>query len=142
MESQKMKPAIKAQWVAALRSGKYQQTKGRLAVVEDGKPVAFCCLGVLCDLAVKAGAVKADYSAPEAVYDDNYLSLPLKVSTWAGLGGASNPYVPFASVTEERSMLAALNDGTRVWDEEAQNNIQAIRPHSFAEIADIIEEHL
>lgn len=37
-------------WVKALRSGKYQQGKGAL---RDGE--GFCCLGVLADLAVKAG---------------------------------------------------------------------------------------
>jgi len=34
-----------AEWVAALRSGKYQQTQGTLT---DG--VGFCCLGVACDV--------------------------------------------------------------------------------------------
>jgi hypothetical protein len=34
----KMDPEVKAVWIAALRSGKYQQGRG------------FCCHGVLCDL--------------------------------------------------------------------------------------------
>lgn len=34
-------------WIAALRSGKYKQTRGRL---QDGD--GFCCLGVLCDSVV------------------------------------------------------------------------------------------
>jgi hypothetical protein len=37
-------------WVQALESDEYQQTKGCL---KDS--IGFCCLGVLCDLAVKAG---------------------------------------------------------------------------------------
>lgn len=37
-------------WIAALRSGKYKQTK---AALRDSK--GFCCLGVLCDLAAKDG---------------------------------------------------------------------------------------
>lgn len=36
---------IKKQWIKALRSGKYKQTRGRLK--GDG---GFCCLGVLCDV--------------------------------------------------------------------------------------------
>ncbi|SRR6266851_385778 len=41
-----MNADIKEKWVAALRSGKYQQTReGYLQ--KDGR---FCCLGVLCDL--------------------------------------------------------------------------------------------
>lgn len=45
-----MNPEIKAKWVAALRSGEYKQ--GRAYLRFDG---AHCCLGVLCELAVKAG---------------------------------------------------------------------------------------
>lgn len=37
-------------WVAALRSGEYEQARYQL---NSGK--GFCCLGVLCDLAVKDG---------------------------------------------------------------------------------------
>lgn len=41
-----MDPKLKAEWVAALRSGKYQQGTGELRSKHD----EFCCLGVLCDL--------------------------------------------------------------------------------------------
>jgi len=40
-----MDAKLKADWVAALRSGDYQQ--GRDCLLSDG---AFCCLGVLCDV--------------------------------------------------------------------------------------------
>ena len=40
-----MNPELKAKWVAALRSGKYEQARCQLS---DG--VGFCCLGVLCEL--------------------------------------------------------------------------------------------
>ena len=36
---------LKDQWVAALRSGKYEQGRGLL--LKDDK---FCCIGVLCDI--------------------------------------------------------------------------------------------
>jgi hypothetical protein len=39
-------------WVDALRSGEYQQCQQRLA---DGS--GFCCLGVACDLALRAGII-------------------------------------------------------------------------------------
>jgi hypothetical protein len=49
-----MNAEIKAKWVAALRSGKYAQTRGALCntkVAEDHKQVlSYCCLGVLCDI--------------------------------------------------------------------------------------------
>ena len=43
-----MKPAVKAKWCKALRSGKYRQTYGTL--VEDAEHQghkSYCCLGVL-----------------------------------------------------------------------------------------------
>ena len=47
-----MIPRIKKLWVKALRSGKYKQ--GRNALCHAGR---YCCLGVLCDIAVKQGAM-------------------------------------------------------------------------------------
>src|SRR5687767_3496429 len=41
----RMDPEVKARWVAALRSGEYQQARMRL---RNGD--AMCCLGVLCNL--------------------------------------------------------------------------------------------
>lgn len=41
----KMDPALKANWVEALRSGEYEQARGALS---DGN--GFCCLGVLCKI--------------------------------------------------------------------------------------------
>lgn len=41
-----MKKEIADKWVAALRSGKYQQGKNVLSANEN----SFCCLGVLCDV--------------------------------------------------------------------------------------------
>lgn len=48
-------------WLTALRSGKYQQTQHRLK-----RDNSFCCLGVLCDLAVKDGG--RPWSSPEQLY--------------------------------------------------------------------------
>ena len=43
-----MKPVTKADWITALRSGEYQQTVDNLRLRDEN---AFCCLGVLADLA-------------------------------------------------------------------------------------------
>lgn len=43
-----MNPEWKAKWVAALRSGEYQQSQ-RALKTENG----YCCLGVLCDVVRK-----------------------------------------------------------------------------------------
>jgi hypothetical protein len=45
-----MKAALKKKWVAALRSGKYKQGHGALRI-KGAKKDAFCCLGVLADVA-------------------------------------------------------------------------------------------
>ncbi len=41
----KMDPVFKAEWVAALRSGRYKQGQKALRVHDS-----FCCMGVLCDI--------------------------------------------------------------------------------------------
>jgi hypothetical protein len=45
----KMDPAIKTDWIKALRSGEYKQTKEALR-----KEGGYCCLGVLCDVIIKS----------------------------------------------------------------------------------------
>ena len=43
-----MDKKLKAKWVKALTSGRYEQTTGRLYSRKSG---AYCCLGVLCAVA-------------------------------------------------------------------------------------------
>lgn len=45
-----MDAELKAKWLEALRSGKYDQTSGQL---RQGN--SFCCLGVLCDIFSPSG---------------------------------------------------------------------------------------
>lgn len=78
------------QWVTALESGEYRQTTGTLRnIAEDGTP-QYCCLGVLCDLAVKANVItEPDHSVYRSYYGEGNESsssdLPLSVRNWAGL---------------------------------------------------------
>lgn len=104
-----MNPEIKAQWVAALRSGDYLQGVGSLRYEGgfDGS-MRYCCLGVLCDLAVKAGVGAWIGGYDEWVGGgveyghDGYVSLPgSRVTDWAGLA------LPAASE------LANINDVER-----------------------------
>ena len=120
-----MKPEIKKKWVAALRSGKYNQTKDHLRD-ENG----YCCLGVLCEIAAKEGVCKLELkemlgsSYIVHQYDDASLTLPSKVIEWAGLE-SSNPIITRTS--GEDSSLSGLNDELG---------------YNFNQIADIIEEQL
>lgn len=135
-----MNPAIKAQWVAALRSGEYQQGRNFLRTDEG-----FCCLGVLCDLAVKAGV--ADWGEPDVfpsidgrVYDDVRACgdstgvLPTVVMRWAGLntdspevGAVNGLDVNMLDDDLDEITLARLNDA-HLFD--------------FSMIADLVEAQL
>lgn len=44
----KAQRALRADWIAALRSGEYAQTTGVL--MKRGVGAGFCCLGVACDI--------------------------------------------------------------------------------------------
>ncbi len=85
-----MNKDIKTKWVGALRSGDYYQTKETLY---DGN--GYCCLGVLCELAVEAGVVELYEGFGEHYYrsnldaeDENSIELPLAVQKWAGFRSA------------------------------------------------------
>ncbi|HEY6276973.1 MAG TPA: hypothetical protein VIX86_11640 [Streptosporangiaceae bacterium] len=67
-----MNPEVRAQWCAALRSGEYQQGRAELRSADHKK---HCCLGVLTDLAARAG-VPVDWETA---------ILPYLVTAWAGL---------------------------------------------------------
>ena len=120
-----MHEPIKTQWVADLRSGEYKQGQGALHVEETDR---FCCLGVLCDQAVKAGvevvAGRHESATGEflTTYDGVWAVLPQSVMKWAGLDSTNPDVVP---VHKTRS-LAELNDDGQ----------------TFERIADLIEQQL
>jgi len=130
-----MKPEVKAKWIAALRSGEYAQGQNRHRTKDS-----FCCLGVLCDLFLKEGrggkwdgtlaSIQYDGQRFDVSKDDgSSYSLPKAVLAWAG--------VPSRGVRvrcEEESVAVGidlLNDG-----------VGEIRPRTFSELANIIEEQL
>ena len=91
-----VKAAIKKKWVAALKSGKYEQTTaGRLTNKEGTQ---FCCLGVLCDIYLKEmkHPIKNRFHRANAIQqlrvsdDAKIIQVPgRKVLTWAGLHHSS-----------------------------------------------------
>ncbi len=85
-----MKPEIKEHFVAALRSGKYEQGTHRLRV-ED----RFCCLGVLCDL---HGTEQWENQVADYTYLNESEEPPQEVMEWAGL------------LSEDVATLINLND--------------------------------
>lgn len=113
-----MNQEIKQRWVEALRSNQYQQTKGFLH--DD---IGFCCLGVLCDLAVQDGVIEetsvndGDYFC----YDTESTLLPYEVVEWARLS-SKDPKV----VNNGETTLSTLNDNG----------------NSFISIAEVIDHQL
>lgn len=83
-----MKRDIADKWIQALLSGKYKQGTNYLRTVDN----RFCCLGVLCELAIQEGIIpqaKLNHYYNNDVgytYQDNYKSvLPDEVMKWAGM---------------------------------------------------------
>jgi hypothetical protein len=150
----RMNPAIKARWVAALRSGDYVQGRELLHALggPDGTEPRFCCLGVLCDLAYRDGVVarevvgSAGNHATYAYHDkddpDEDLEsslLPRSVARWAGLvvheggieGSLLNPKVAGVELT-------VWNDGEHQLFVESTPRA----PEGFETIARLIQEYL
>lgn len=121
----KMNPEVKQLWLDALRNGGFQQTRGAL---HDDK--GYCCLGVLCEVAIKAGIeieVKPPKHADERFYYDGYTTVPPDVvQAWANISetGHLDKAVEFAGPPS--IALTALND----------------RGMTFDQIADVIEKQL
>jgi hypothetical protein len=132
-----MKKEIAERWVAALRSGEYKQTKNILGRV-DGDEKYYCCLGVLCELAVEDGIIPpASIGHDECqdtddllVFDGNDKEPGRDVIEWAGMRSRAGVYRQDGSTTisgdTDRGCLASDNDSGK----------------SFAEIANIIEREV
>lgn len=115
--AKRMKKDVKKRWLKALRSGEYQQGTGALRTRED----AFCCLGVLCELAVEEGVVEVRQGIHEYQYGRGLSTAypPNEVLEWAGLHGWSNPAVEVPTKDNSYRTLASLNDGGASFKEVA-----------------------
>lgn len=143
-------------WVTALESGEYTQTTGKLhrvAGFEDAdegitRPAGMCCLGVLCDLAVKAGVISEPV---KAVRDgDEYMRYsdrdgfsssdfpPRTVWRWAGLDG-ENPTVSWPRAGCDLPGCEYCGSPGSRFDELSQLNDTYKK--TFPEIAQIIRDN-
>lgn len=107
-----MNPQVAQLWVEALRSGRYEQTRGRMRCEDK-----FCCMGVLCD--VHAGQTGNTWH--NDYYLDDACLPPPAVLQWAGLK------TDRGMVDGEEFSLTGMNDSMC---------------YSFAEIADFIERNV
>ena len=121
-----MNPDVKALWLDALRDPARTQGKHVLKN-EDGEE---CCLGVLCDVAVREGVIPPatldKNCMGESAYffgaERNYTALPEEIMKWADLSYC------FPRIDLGRGLF--LSDANDRDD------------YTFEEIATLIEEHL
>lgn len=127
-----MNQDVLKKWVAALRSGKYNQGEGHLGMTDEDGDEHFCCLGVLCELALDEGIPNLNREfngdALRYFYNDREDFLPTPVMEWAGFHD-KNPGIPYIQVEEESD---------EVYDKPlSELNDEGL---SFTAIADIIEQ--
>lgn len=110
---------LKAKWVKALRSGDLEQTTGRLAHKHgyNDESFAFCCLGVLCEVA-------------EINFTESSMSKHYRLD-----GDAIEGYTTLTRAMRETWGITEENQDQLI-------NMNDTLGNSFDEIADYIEEYL
>lgn len=133
-----MEPTINTEnmikWLRRLKSGKDKQGRFFLNKVSSSGESNYCCLGVLCEVAIEAGLdiikkpdVGFDYNINNEYvkidifqYNGDGNLQPREVSRWLGLGGVRNVLITFGG---EQVLVSKLND---------------INQLTFSEIADLL----
>lgn len=120
----KLVPEIKAEWIKALRSGEYEQ--GRIGLRHGD---TYCCLGVLCDIAVRHGIIPVRNVSKQYLYGDDAGTPPQALVQWAF---GTDKYIPkdqyiVKTPSYGRRNLIFCNDVAR---------------YTFTEIANLIERDL
>lgn len=96
-----MNPEIKILWLDALKSGEYKQGRHALCKINKKGEKEYCCLGVLCEVAIKNGIdLRIEDHDGEFSYDGNVAYHPKKVADWSGL------------TNTDASLLIRINDGS------------------------------
>lgn len=137
-----MKQEIARRWVEALRSGKYQQTSGTLARKDPVTgTVGYCCLGVLCEIAVEDQVIPPKFEADGLLGETgryvfgNDTAIPsTEVMTWAGETEAWTVSVP----DEIEKRLNDADSGA-VYGRAGLPSLNDDAGLTFPEIADLIE---
>lgn len=163
-----MKAEVKAEWLKRLRSGKYTQTAGALHRVlgDDPGEHQFCCLGVLCEIAVEQEVVKVFDERPEN--DDRELEYgrtlmgaytgvpPEEVLVWAEVPKRTLEdrhstkinndefhfkVVPDSPLHEKLKAVVGLAEYRGENPEYSLVEMNDSGEFTFAEIADVIEQY-
>lgn len=130
-----MNPEVKEKWLSALRSGEFTQGKNLLHKFNpEMQEETYCCLGVLCAIAVQDGVIEAplkrgiagDGEVPYYVYASSTAFLPTQVQIWAGLDSDNGEFYneDLNSLSHKDSLIRLNDDGV-----------------PFDRIANVIEEN-
>lgn len=126
IERIQMNEIIKKEWINELRSNKWKQGYGKLGYKKER-----CCLGVLCEIAIKHGIIATPKITELALqYDESISLLPRTVFIWAELN-SRDPQVELQELHGDYNRirfttLSSLTDSKM----------------SFELISDIIEQQL
>lgn len=130
-KTEKLDPKFKKKWVAALRSGKYKQTKGALKrVSEFTESVSYCCLGVACDLINPKGWGEKDSYSTSVTYS------PLDSL------GRKNPSLKYCQSDALMPENLQKKIGLSIEAMEVLTTMNDTERASFKKIADYIEKKL
>jgi hypothetical protein len=116
------------EWIAALRSGEYQQGQHALAGPDRNGVMRYCCLGVLCEVMLKHIQLEVDDSNAHKMYGEEkaWETLPAEVTDAMSMDGCGRfCWFDKSAHINGKSDLAELNDELDL---------------TFSEIADVIEE--
>ncbi len=133
-----MKKEIKDRWLSKLRDPEMKQTPGALGYKSKDGAEQFCCLGVLCEIAVEDGVLTReilDNGTFQYITTDGErqrMVLPYAVQRWAEI--AENPEV---NVT---GFDVTIDGGEREYASLSELNDYAGK--SFSQIADVIDKTL
>jgi hypothetical protein len=132
--TKRMNPEVKAGWIAALRSGKYEQGKSYLHRGNE-----YCCLGVLCEITptvegVNPVTIEDDYSRNyfttaykyNGKFFDSTITYDLAADLGLPVGDVLNT-INHTTITEIGYNLMEINDGHEL---------------TFNQIADVIDYFL
>lgn len=134
-----MNEEIKQQWIDALTSGEYAQGRKVLRTKDN----TYCCLGVLCDLAVKKGIarwakrkdsedwaiVHIDEDIDDATADIGYGLLPRFIREWS-------------EITSDDGSFKLLDGGFKEPNAVTLTELNDVRKYNFSKIAKAIKENL
>lgn len=147
-----MDPDVKRRWLEALRSGRYEQANGYLSI--NG---GYCCLGVLCEVAVEDGVIYRYDDDDSVVYastaheaDSSRKVLPERAVIWADIRSENPSFeVALSDIPSEhvpdflhtRGLNVIERDGNHCYNVTLAE-LNDVYRLSFNQIADLVEKYL